>query len=64
MTATFFEYLGWVSLSANLKESFNKTLLDAKQHRHGLVEIEHLLYALIDDPEGAIALMQMGGRPR
>ena len=60
MTATFFEYLGWVSLSPNLKESFNKTLLDAKQHRHGLVEIEHLLYALVDDPEGAIALMQTG----
>ena len=55
MTATFFEYLGWVSLSPNLKESFNKALLDAEQNRHGTVEIEHLLFALIDDPEGAIA---------
>jgi flagellin-like hook-associated protein FlgL len=60
MTAKFFEYLGWVSLSPNLKESFSKTLLDAEQHRHGTVEIEHLLLALIDDPEGAIALTQMG----
>lgn len=60
MTATFFEYLGWVSLSPNLKESFNKTLLDAEQHRHGIVEIEHLLFALVDDPEGAIALTHMG----
>jgi uncharacterized protein (DUF3084 family) len=60
MTATFFEYLGWVSLSPNLKESFNKTLLDAEQHRHSTVGIEHLLYALVDDPEGAIALTKMG----
>jgi len=60
MTATFFEYLGWVSLSPNLKESFNKTLVDAEKHRHATVEIEHLLYALVDDPEGAIALIAMG----
>ncbi len=60
MTATFFEYLGWVSLSPNLKESFNKALLDAEQNRHGTVEIEHLLFALIDDPEGAIALTGRG----
>jgi len=60
MTSTFFEYLGWVSLSPNLKESFNKTLADAEKHRHATVEIEHLLYALIDDPEGAIALIAMG----
>ncbi len=60
MTATFFEYLGWVSLSPNLTESFNKALLDAEQSRHGTVEIEHLLLALIDDPEGAIALTQRG----
>ncbi len=60
MTATFFEYLGWVSLSPNLKESFNKTLHDAMEHRHGTVEVEHLLFALVDDPEGAIALTRMG----
>ena len=60
MTATFFEYLGWVSLSPNLKESFNKAVLDAEQNRHGSVEIAHLLFALIDDPEGAIALTQRG----
>ena len=60
MTATFFEYLGWVSLSPNLKASFNKALQDAEQHRHGTIEIEHLLFALIDDPEGAIALTQSG----
>ncbi len=60
MTATFFEYLGWVSLSPNLKESFNKALLDAEQNRHATVEIEHLLFALIDDPEGAIALTGRG----
>ncbi|MCP4934019.1 MAG: hypothetical protein GY927_07385 [bacterium] len=60
MTATFFEYLGWVTLSPNLKESFNKALLDAQQNRHGTVEIEHLLFALIDDPEGAIVLTERG----
>ena len=60
MTATFFEYLGWVSLSPNLKESFNKTLVDAEKHRHATVEIEHLLFALVDDPEGAIALIAIG----
>ncbi len=60
MTATFFEYLGWVSLSPNLKESFNKTLHDAEQHHHAVVDVEHLLFALVDDPEGAIALTKMG----
>lgn len=59
MTASFFEYLGWVSLSRNLKESFNRTLKGVIQRRHQQVEIEHLLAALVDDPEAAIELNAM-----
>jgi myosin heavy subunit len=60
MNATFFDYLGWVSLSPNLRESFNRTLRDAGKRRHQQIEIAHLLHAMIDDPEGAIALARMG----
>jgi hypothetical protein len=60
MTASFFEYLGWVSLSRNLKESFNRTLKGAMHRRHQTVEIEHLLTALVDDPESAIVLNDLG----
>ena len=59
MTASYFEYLGWVSLSSNLQASFAKALEDARKRGHKAFRAEHLLYALVDDPEGAIALARM-----
>ncbi len=56
MVTSFIEYMGWVSLSLNLKDSFERAQQAALDLNHQELDIPHLLYALIDNPEAAIAL--------
>ena len=44
-------------LSKNLEISLHRALAIAKKHRHEYATLEHLLYALIDDPD-AISVMR------
>ncbi len=60
MSLSFLDTLGWVPLSANLKTTFNRALRLAQKGDHVLIGPEHLLLALVDDPEGAIALAERG----
>ncbi len=56
MVASFLDYMGWVSLSFNLRESFKKAEQTAIELGYQQLDISHLLFALIDNPEAAIAL--------
>ena len=44
-------------LSKNLEISLHRALAIAKKHRHEYATLEHLLYALIDDPD-AVSVMR------
>ncbi|AFZ68626.1 AAA family ATPase [Deinococcus peraridilitoris] len=47
-------------LSENLQSSLKRALELAREHAHDFVTLEHLLLALVDDPEAGAALRALG----
>ncbi|HEX9454453.1 MAG TPA: Clp protease N-terminal domain-containing protein, partial [Candidatus Binatia bacterium] len=48
-------------ISKDLETTLNFALKEAKRRRHEYVSLEHLLYALLRDPDGKSAIIACGG---
>ena len=47
-------------LSPELKRSLDRAIRDTRRRRHEFITLEHLLYALIDDPSAKQVLLGCG----
>jgi hypothetical protein len=56
MTQTYAESTAWVPKSRNLGITLDRALEFARAQRHRTVSLEHVLLALIDDPDASLVL--------
>ena len=48
-------------LSRELEQSLNLAIQKARENRHEYITVEHLLYALLDNPPAIQAIQACGG---
>ena len=56
MVQSFADSFSWIQKSGNLKMTFDRAFIYARNMSHKLVMLEHLLLALIDDPDAQMVL--------
>ncbi|MGI9380829.1 MAG: Clp protease N-terminal domain-containing protein [Methyloligellaceae bacterium] len=56
MVQSFADSFSWIQKSSDLKMTFDRAFIYARNMSHKLVMLEHLLLALVDDPDAQIVL--------